>query len=254
MDCLGKTKRMENEFLGNPFSCDSILVSNYTCIYDTIENQHCHFRLNSTMAGPRGGGTRNTCIALYRILERRVCVALLQNPKKESSADLYCKKSVIFCQEKKYIGVLSRADEIEDAKLNQELNDKHLNAQINQIQFVRSITRMSPASIVQYAIESLAGTGFTRHVQFLDQARQYADEFHMFLIETDRADSESPHTIGTKEGTSEKPVHFESVPKFQDRISFSGTYNAASIDIALLFLFLLVLFAGAFLSFLNSDV
>lgn len=142
----------------------------------------------------------------------------------------------------------------EEAKRKEKLNEEHLNAQIAQIQFARSITRISPASSVRYAIESLAGTGFTRHVQFLAHVRRYAGEFRAFLIETDRADPESPHAIGPKEGTSQKPVSFASIPKFEDRISFSGVYNAATTDILLLLLFFAVLFASAFLSFLRVDV
>ena len=142
----------------------------------------------------------------------------------------------------------------EDAKQNERLNEEHLDAQIAQIQLARSITRISPASSVGYAIESLAGTGFTRHVQFLGHVRRYAGEFRTFLIETDLADPESPHAIGPKEGTSQKSVRFASIPKFEDRISFNGAYNAAATDIILLLLFFLVLFAGAFLSFLRADV
>ena len=84
--------------------------------------------------------------------------------------------------------------------------------------------------------------------------RRYAGEFRTFLIETDRADRESPHALGPKEGTSQKLVRFESIPKFEDRISFGGAYNAAATDILLLLLFFVVLFAGAFLSFLRVDV
>ncbi|MDE0397094.1 MAG: ABC transporter permease subunit [Candidatus Poribacteria bacterium] len=142
----------------------------------------------------------------------------------------------------------------EDAERNERLNEEHLDAQIAQIQLARSITRISPASSVRYAIESLAGTGFTRHVQFLKQVRRYAGEFRAFLIETDRADRESPHAIGPKEGTSQKPVRFESIPKFEDRISFRGAYTAAATDILLLLLLFVVLFAGAFLSFIRVDV
>ena len=142
----------------------------------------------------------------------------------------------------------------EDAERHEKLNEEHLDAQVNQIQFARSITRISPASSVQYAIESLAGTGFMRHVQFLEQVRRYADEFRTFLIETDRTDPESPHAIGPKEGTSEKPVDFASIPKFEDRISFRGAYTAAATDILLLVLFFAVLFAGALLSFIHVDV
>ena len=152
-------------------------------------------------------------------------------------------------------GTLSWAELItEEATTNERLNEEHVNAQIAQIQRARSVTRVSPASSVRYAIESLAGTGFTRHVQFLKQVRRYADAFRAFLVETDRADPESPHAIGPKEGTSVKPVRFESIPKFEDRSSFRGTYAAAATDILLLLLFSLVLFASAFLSFLRVDV
>ena len=142
----------------------------------------------------------------------------------------------------------------EEATVNERLNEAHVNAQIAQIQLARSVTRVSPASSVHYAVESLAGTGFTRHVQFLAQVRRYAGEFRAFLIEADRADPESPHAIGPKEGTSEKPVDFASIPKFEDRISFRGAYTAAATDILLLVLFFAVLFAGAFLSFIRVDV
>ena len=84
--------------------------------------------------------------------------------------------------------------------------------------------------------------------------RRYAGEFRAFLVETDRTDPESPHAIGPKEGTSQKPVHFESIPKFEDHISSKGAYNAAVTDILLLLLFFPVLFAGAFLSFIHADV
>lgn len=142
----------------------------------------------------------------------------------------------------------------EEAENSEKLNEEHVNAQIAQIQLARSVTRVSPASSVRYAVESLAGTGFTRHVQFLAQVRRYAGEFRAFLVEADRADPESPHAIGPKEGTSEKPVDFASIPKFEDRISFRGAYTAAATDILLLVLFFAVLFAGAFLLFIRVDV
>ena len=141
-----------------------------------------------------------------------------------------------------------------EAELSERLNKEHLRDQINQIKFARSLTRISPASIVEYAIESLAGTGFSRHLQFLDQVNRFAPQFRAFISETDAADAESPHIFGVKEGMSDKPVHFEVIPKFQDRASLSSDFNAAAVDVLLLILFGVVLFAGAYLSFLRVDV
>ena len=141
-----------------------------------------------------------------------------------------------------------------EAELSERLNKEHLRDQINQIKFARSLTRISPASIVEYAIELLAGTGFSRHLQFLDQVNRFAPQFRAFISETDAADAESPHIFGVKEGMSDKPVHFEVIPKFQDRASLSSDFNAAAVDMLLLILFGVVLFAGAYLCFLRAEI
>ena len=141
-----------------------------------------------------------------------------------------------------------------DAELRDRLHAGYLSAELRQIQTARSLTRISPAAIVQYAFEALAGTGLPRHLDFISQTRQYAKQFRQFLIDTDRGDSESPHAVGIPEGTSQKPVNFDAVPKFEDRHRFSVDFNAAIMDLLLLILFLLVLFVGTFLSFLHTEI
>jgi len=141
-----------------------------------------------------------------------------------------------------------------DAALRDRLHADYLFAELRQIQTARSLTRISPAAIVLYAIEGLAGTGLQRHLDFLSQTRQYAKQFRQFLIDTDRADPESPHAVGIPEGTSQKQVNFDAVPKFEDHHRLSVDFNAALLDMLLLILFLLVLFVGTFLSFLRTDI
>ena len=141
-----------------------------------------------------------------------------------------------------------------DAELRDRLHAGYLSEELRQIQTARSLTRISPAAIVQYAFEALAGTGMPRHLDFISQTRQYARQFRQFLIDTDRADPESPHALGIPEGTSQKPVNFDAVPKFEDQHRFSVDFNAAIVDLLLLILFLLVLFVGAFLSFLRTEI
>ena len=142
----------------------------------------------------------------------------------------------------------------EEAQSDENLNEEHLKTQVDQLKFAKSVARISPAAIVGTALESLAGTGFPRHLQFLGQVRRYASEFREFLIATDHLDPESPHAPFIKEGMSEKPVNFDTIPKFEDRIRFSESFNASVVDIFLLLLFFVVLFAGAFLSFLRVDI
>ena len=110
--------------------------------------------------------------------------------------------------------------------MNEQLNKERLNAQMAQAELGKKLTRISPAAIAQYAIESLAATGLSRHQDFVKQAQRYASELREFLVETDLADPESPHAIGVAEGASEKPVDFEAVPKFEDRLTFGGSLDA----------------------------
>ena len=142
----------------------------------------------------------------------------------------------------------------EEAREGARLQKAYLNAQVNQIQIAREFSRISPTAIVQYAIESLAGTGFQRHLNFLKNAERYADAFNDFLIFADRADPDSPHVPFVREGMSDKPVSFESIPKFQDRVRLGDAFKGAILDMILLLLFFVVLFAMAHVSFQRKEI
>ncbi len=141
-----------------------------------------------------------------------------------------------------------------DVKTRERLNRERLDAQVAQVQRARAVTRLSPAAIVQYAIESMAGTGFNRHLQYLEHVHQHTKQFRQFIVETDRADIQSRHFIGIPKGMSQKPVASEAIPKFEDKIAFSDTFNTATLDLLLLVLLLGVFISGAFLVFIRSEV
>ena len=142
----------------------------------------------------------------------------------------------------------------EEAELNERLNEERLNEQIEQFQHTRFITRASPVTIVQHLLEAFAGTGFERHLQFVGNARLYARQFREFVVDTDRADPESLHIIGIREGMSQKPVSSEAVPKFEDTFNLSKDFNTRTKELLLLVLFLVVLLAGAYLAFVRVEV
>lgn len=143
---------------------------------------------------------------------------------------------------------------LEESLGDERLLEEHLREQLDQVVFARSLTRLSPTAVVQYAIESLAGTGFSRHLQFLSQVKIYVSEFRDFLVEVDKADPESPHALFFRYAISWKPVPFDAIPKFEDRYSFGESLNDATVDTLLLVLVFVVLYAALFLSFLRADV
>ena len=142
----------------------------------------------------------------------------------------------------------------ERADTKSRFDDEHLDKQFAQVEFTQQITRLSPASIYKYALESLAGTGFTRHKRFVQQARRYRKQFIDFIKSEDSADNESYHVYFVKEGLSQKPVAFNSIPKFSEQLTVNITLGGAVLDLMLLVSLALLLFMAAVLAFLRSDV
>ena len=141
-----------------------------------------------------------------------------------------------------------------DAAQQERLHATLLKQQISQMSRVRAVTRLSPVTIVQHLFESFSGTGFERHLQFLENVQSYARQFRAFIIDTDRADPESLHIFGIRTGMSQKPVVPEAVPKFEDTLSLSKDFNTAAVDLLLLTLFVIVLLSGAYLAFVRVEV
>ena len=143
---------------------------------------------------------------------------------------------------------------LKDAAARERLSQEFLDQQHAQIQLGRSVTRISPVAIVQYLLEVFAGTGFERHQQFVENAQRYAREYREFVTDMDKADPESLHIIGVREGMSQKPVSPEAIPKFEDTLNLSRDFNAAAIDLLLLALFFVVLLSGAYMVFVRVEV
>ena len=142
----------------------------------------------------------------------------------------------------------------EHANAKSDINDEHLNKQFAQVDFTQQITRLSPGAIYKYAVESLAGTGFARHKRFIQQARRYRQQFVDFIQSEDRADNESHHVYLLKEGLSQKPVAFSSIPQFSEKLTVGITFKGALLDLALLVSLALLLFMSAVLAFLRGDL
>ena len=141
-----------------------------------------------------------------------------------------------------------------EAEEYERYNEAYLKQQIAQGKRARAITRISPTAITQRLFESFAGTGFERHLQFIENVQRYAREYREFVIDTDRADPESLHIVGIQEGMSQKSVSPEAIPKFKDTLSLSKDFNTAATDLLLLVLFLGVLMSGAYLAFVRLEI
>lgn len=151
--------------------------------------------------------------------------------------------------------ILARSEYVTiDAENQQRLTEEHLAQQIAHGKRARTITCISPAAILQHLLESFSGTGFERHLQFLENTRRYAHHYREFVVDIDRADPQSPHLIGVREGMSQKPVSPEAIPTFEDTLRLKRDFNTASTNLLLLVLFCVVLLSDTYLAFVRAEV
>ena len=185
-----------------------------------------------------------------QLLSRHSLGALLKMPRAEAQALVEAESAKVDDADLPMLAALV----MKDVEIRERFNREHLAAQSAQVLQARAITRLSPAATVQYALESLAGTGFNRHLHFLDSVRLHIRQFREFIAERERADATSLHLIGIPQGMSEKPVPPQAIPIFEDTLTFRDTLNTAMGDILLLVLLLGGFLLGAFLVFVRSEV
>ena len=142
----------------------------------------------------------------------------------------------------------------ENAEREERWHEERLKYQSSQVRRAHAITGISPATLLQHLIEAFAGTGFERHLQFVENTQRYTRQFREFIIDTDRGDPESLHIIGVREGMSQKSVNPAAVPRFEDTLSLSEDFNTRAVEMLLLMLFVVVLLSGAYLAFIRVEV
>ena len=142
----------------------------------------------------------------------------------------------------------------ENAEREERRQEEQLKYRTSQVHRARAITSISPATLLQHLMEGFAGTGFERHLQFVENTQRYARQLREFVADTDRADPESLHILGIREGMSKKSISPESVPRFEDTLNLSRDFNTAATELLLLMLFVLVLLSGAYLAFVRVEV
>ncbi|MFC1528700.1 ABC transporter permease subunit [Candidatus Latescibacterota bacterium] len=137
----------------------------------------------------------------------------------------------------------------------ERIYENYRNRKIGVIEYVRLLTRISPAAVYRYASESVAGTGLAHVKHFLRRVDVYRRELEQFFQEQDAGDPASQHLYYHVDYVSQKPFQGEDVPEFHEPpMPVSEGLELALYDILLLVLFNLILFAFAYVSFLRYDV
>jgi ABC-type transport system involved in multi-copper enzyme maturation permease subunit len=136
---------------------------------------------------------------------------------------------------------------------------EYLQALVRQVDVGRNVTRLSPTSAYTYAVESLADLGVQRLTHFVANVVRYRKNVFAAVLAADREDPASEHrytpwACGGQQFTR-RVVDLGPVKEFQDTPStpLEGLHGAL-MDILLLGLENLIVFAAAFWTFVRRDV
>ena len=148
---------------------------------------------------------------------------------------------------------LTRAAKIADAK--QAIYNTYHHQQLHQVKLAQNISRISPTAIYQIGCEALVGTGIKHYERFFKKAIAYRRSLLQFTYEEYPFNPNLFLEDANRQQLRETQITLDKIPKFDDTPSdFSTAFAEASLDILLLFLFNLVFFMGAFLTFAHYDV
>jgi ABC-type transport system involved in multi-copper enzyme maturation permease subunit len=147
------------------------------------------------------------------------------------------------------------------AGIMQQREEGH-NQRVAQALAGRKFACLSPMVLYQQASEAIAGTGIHRCINIWEQISRYKSQLKEYVRSNDADDPNSLHLLFFDEylvenwnAISDKPVDFDTVPKFQEKdLALGESLRLAIWDIGLLALLNLVFFAASFVSFLRYDV
>ena len=148
---------------------------------------------------------------------------------------------------------LTRSAKVADAQ--QAIYNEYRQQQLHQVELAQNISRISPTAIYQIGCEALVGTGIKHYERFFKKAIEYRHRLLQFTYEEYPFNPNVFLEDAERQRLSEFSISLAKIPKFDDTPSdFSTSFAEASLDILLLFLFNVVFFMGAFLSFAHYDV
>ena len=148
---------------------------------------------------------------------------------------------------------LMRSAKIADAQ--QAIYNEYRQQQLHQVKLAQNISRISPTAIYQTGCEALVGTGIKHYDRFFKKAIDYRHSLLQFTYEEYPFNPNIFLEDAERQKLREVQMSLDKIPKFDDtRSDVSTSFAEAGLDILLLFLFNMVFFTGAFLSFVRYDV
>jgi ABC-2 type transport system permease protein len=142
--------------------------------------------------------------------------------------------------------------------LTEQLNEGRENKSAAQQRLALTLARVSPTASFSLAAADLASTSLALRNSYLEAAQNYQTEFAQFM-QSKNADQRgfviSMRSTSPEEEEEPEPIDTRELPQFRyEPPPASEAFGSSLPDLAILLVFNLVFFAGAFVAFLRYDV
>ena len=201
--------------------------------------------------------TRLSRVTFLYLLVVWVCFVLIIPKVGVMIAEQVTKIPPKYVVEKKFLneGWKKFRDRIDEQK--RVIDENYQKKYRNMTRLAMIFSRVSPTSSMVYATMALGRTGISEYDHFMDSLREYRGDFRQFFEELwqKQRDRERREGSESKETGGEKVDDFADFPHFRYiPTSLDITFREVLIDSALLIVFSLVFFMGAYVSFLRYPV
>ena len=136
------------------------------------------------------------------------------------------------------------------------LNEDRQNREVVRQRVALGIARLSPTAVFSLASTDLAGTSLDLKQRYIEMANRYQESYAQFIREKTGTAGGFMFTMrGGQQEEEPPPIDPYELPVFEYQEPTANTLiNDSLVDIALLALFNIVFFIGAFVAFLRYDV
>jgi len=143
--------------------------------------------------------------------------------------------------------------------MNSEMNIRNVYYQdmFRQLEQTRVLTMISPVTLFEYMNEAVVGGGYLRFQKAWKDLHSFQPQFLQFFKELDANDPDSPHWYNPREdySTTKKPVSFEQVPLFEEKIiSLEERFSFILKYLLIIVIYTAVIFFSTFVIFVRYDV
>lgn len=137
------------------------------------------------------------------------------------------------------------------------IQNEYFSDMFRQFERTRLLTMISPVCLYECMCEAVVGGGYLRFQKVWEDLHNFQPMFLKFFKEKDANDPDSPHWYNPNSdlSTTRKPVSFEEVPLFEEKVmSFTDRFSAGWKYLLITAFYALLIFFVTFVLFVRYDV